>query len=1067
MKFSILFILVLSIISLDLFSQNNIEDTQKPNFYDIQKKFNEYWEGKEPPRGSGYKPFRRWENFWSRRVDSNGRIPNALDAYKSYIKFKNKKERENQLLSNTNNKSWVEIGPTYVPANKLNYSSSGAGRVNVIAFHPTDENIIWAGSASGGAWYSTDKGLSWTLISFTDIMSLGVSDIAISPSDPNIIYIATGDDDGFFMEGVYSIGILKSTDGGQTWTVIGMHSNLREGLMASRILIHPNDPNYVLLATNRGAYLSTDGGVVWENKQTGFFRSMEFKPDDPNIVYASTSNGAYLYQGNSSFYKSVDGGKTWTRKFVQSDLNRIEIGVSPNNSDYVYLVTTKQYYGSLGGFYKSTNAGESFEKVINSRPNLLGYSTNGNDDRGQGHYDLAITVNPNNVKEIFVGGIHIWKSKDEGKTWECITQWQGINYPYVHADQHFLAINPLDNILYAAHDGGINYSTNSGNSWKDISDGLGIAQFYRIAVGNTAETLLTGGTQDNGSHLFKKGFWFNVTGGDGMATQINPTNHNYIYTTSQYGTLYRSQDNGQKFHAILFPSLLDSNETGAWVTPFVINPIKSSSMIIGLKNVWRSYDYGSSWRKMSNFNFSSPINFVALAPSDTNVIYIARGNSIMGTYDNGVNWQIISSFQYEVTSIAVDFDDPKRLYVTVSSYSNNYQVFEIYGRNVNNISYDLPSIPANTVTLVRKSPGLVIIGTDVGIMYKNPTSNEWQMFGKDLPPVVVTDLQVNYSTGKLYAGTYGRGIWENEVFGCKINQPIITNNGPLQFCEGDSVLFTLEGDYYKFIWSNGDTNKTIAIKHSGSFYALVTDTNGCSAMSKVIDVNVIPVPTFTVSSENNGSLCNKDSIWLTLPLGFKDYLWSTGETSRRIYVKKPGKFYATATSSNDCNVMSNVFEVIQGEIPEKPIITQIKDTLMTDTGYTYKWYLNDKVINSNSNKIVISEYGDYKVEITNSTNCSNTSDVLTTSSIKEVSNDIVSILPNPTTGIVNIRNYSLTDKSTIVVKNLHGQELYSVNIDFSKTISYNLDLSNYTNGVYFIIISNKDKTYFKKLIKNN
>lgn len=1065
LKKSLAFLLGLIIsLNFNLFSQtwlSNIEDGS--NFFNIQKSFNEEWNGKEYKKGQGYKQFKRWEYFWKYRVDENGKFPNAMNAYKSYLSFLNKKSKE-QLLSEQS--EWKEVGPNVIPTNKLYYSSSGVGRINVVRINPNNDNELWVGAANGGVWKSSNKGSSWKKMGWTDIMSIGVSDIAISPSNPDIIFAATGDKNGHFQEDSYSIGLMKSEDGGENWTVIGMKSNLNASLLITKILIDPNNPDIVIISTSKGIFKSIDGGVEWEIKQNGLFKEMEYQPNNYNVMYAVTG-GFYSFNGDAGFYKSTDAGESWKKILQNSNVNRFEIAVSPANSNYVYIIGSLKSSGSYAGLWRSQNSGDNFE-LMSSTPNILSIGKEGNGTEGQGFYDLAIAVNPVNIDEIYIGGIHIWKSSNGGRVWTLLTHWTGDGKPYVHADQHYLLFNKNNLELYSANDGGLYVTSNNGVSWKDLSSGLGIAQFYRIAVGNIPQEMITGGTQDNGTHLLSEGEWYNVNGGDGMQTHINHQDAEIVFCTSQNGSIFRSTNGGLKFNRILGPDYF-SNEAGEWVTPFVLNPQKPTTVLVGYRDVYKSVNNGSNWLEISNFNFSDPIDLIAYAPSDTNYIYIVQGTSIYSTTNGGKSWQVIGAASNQIRDIKVDYDDPKRFWIVVSSFRENEQVFEFYGQNMTNISYDLPAIPANTIVTVKNSSGKLVIGTDIGIYYKNPSENIWNVFGSKLPPVVITDLVINYTNGKIYAGTFGRGIWVNEIFGCQISKPEITVNGDLEFCSGDSVRLSLIGNYDNFKWSNGDTNKSIVVYYSGSYYATVTDKDGCSARSEVISVNVKPIPTFEISATNNGNFCNLDSIQLTLPLGVKNYLWNTGETARRIWVKKEGKYYATAEATNGCQLFSNIMEVKSGEVPPKPKLEQIGNTLLTDSGYTYKWYRNgNTMIAGDTNIIEINQSGDYQVEIFNEYSCSALSDILkVATSVNDNLNNSILIAPNPTNDYIDISGESLVGKTKIIINNLNGQSIFNNELDFSSIFKHRINLSHFPIGVYTILLENQGRVFAKKIIKFN
>ncbi len=1060
-----LFIFVFLFFNINIYAQTWISDIRNgSNFDSIKSTFDNYWKDKEYHKGDGYKIFKRWEYFWKDRVDENGNFPKALDAYRSYLKFLSKKNNENLLSEQS---EWQEIGPRVVPTNKLSYSSSGAGRINVIRVNPSNDNELWVGSASGGIWKSSNKGLTWNKMGWTDIMSIGVSDIAFSPSNPKVMYAATGDKDGFFQEDAYSIGLMKSEDGGENWSVVGLKNNFSESFLITKILVDPNNSELLTVATSRGIYKSTDGGINWTSKLNGFFRDLEFKPNDKNIIYA-VSGGFYSYTGDATFYKSTDGGENWKKIFQNSNVNRFEIAVTPADPNYVYVIGAVKSSGSYAGVWRSKNAGDSFD-IMSSSPNILSIDVNGNGTTGQGFYDLAIAINPINANEVYIGGIHIWKSSNEGRNWTLINHWTGgYGKPYVHADQHYLLINPNTLELFSTNDGGVYVSSNNGVTWKDISNGLGIAQFYKISVANSPNEMITGGTQDNGTHLLSGGQWYNVNGGDGMQTHINPQNSQIVFCTTQNGSLFRSTNGGFGFSRILGPDFF-TGESAEWVTPFELNPLKPTSILIGYKDIYKSVNNGSNWSKISDFKFSDPIDLIAYSPSDTNYIYVVNNATIYSTKDGGNSWIKLGNAPSSIKGIAVDYDDPNRFWVSVSSFRAQEQVFEFYGQNRTNISYDLPAIPVNTIVSVKNSSGKLVIGTDIGIYYKEPSENIWKIYGKNMPPVIIADLEINYSTGKIYAGTFGRGVWVNEIFACKIEAPEITTEGALEFCYGDSTKLSLIGDYANFKWSNGDTSKIIYVKESGSYYVTITDKNGCSARSKVVNINVKPVPSFEINAENGGIFCDQDSLLLTLPIGVKDYLWNTGETNRRIWIKKPGNYYATATSPNGCPLSSNIIVAVKGEIPPKPKLERKDSLLVTDPGYKYRWYYQGKLwMTTDTNVVTFTLDGDYQVEILNDFPCSSFSDILSIITfVGDASNNSIIIAPNPTNEYIEISGNALYGKVKITISNLNGQTMISNSFDYNKNDKHRISLNKLAVGIYNILIECEGKLYKDNVIKYN
>lgn len=337
------------------------------DFRKIQDAFYQEWDGKIVKRGNGYKQFKRWEyNNAHRLID--GKISNPASLY-NLAKGEKKRILQSRLTATSN---WESIGP-YSWENGTNGYNPGIGRVNSINIHPTDPDILFVGTAGGGLWKSITGGNDWTTLS-EDFPILGVTDFYIAPDDTEKMYVLTGDAYG---ADTYSIGVFKSTDGGNTW---GNSSNFNpvttNFYRMYRMIVDPNDSDVLLIAGNAGIWKSTDGAQSWAQMKSGFYVDIEFKPGNSQVVYASTG-------GSSDFGLSEDGGETWeTITTPLVNLGRTAIGVSADNPEYVYLVASDAN-SAFGGVFRSTDSGKSFTMQSNS-PNVFGYSLTADDNDGQG-----------------------------------------------------------------------------------------------------------------------------------------------------------------------------------------------------------------------------------------------------------------------------------------------------------------------------------------------------------------------------------------------------------------------------------------------------------------------------------------------------------------------------------------------------------------------------------------------------------------------------------------------------------------------------------------------------------
>ena len=271
-----------------------------------------------------------------------------------------------------------------------------------------------------------------------------------------------------------------------------------------------------MYATGSGIFKSTDGGNTWVKKSTNSTEDIEFKPGNTNILYACGSN----------VYRSLNGGETWTQLGSTNGITnsaRCMIGVSAADSNVVYII---QANGSeFGRMYKSIDGGDSFTVTITGSSanctNFFGYSTNGCGTGGQATYDMAICVNPINANEVHIGGIICWKSTNGGTSFVAETAWSLPNtVGYNHADIH--ALDWVGATIYSGSDGGIYKSSDNGDNWTDLSNGLGTRQFYRIACSKTSKRIVTGGAQDNGSSVLRSTGWLDWLGADGMDGLVSP-----------------------------------------------------------------------------------------------------------------------------------------------------------------------------------------------------------------------------------------------------------------------------------------------------------------------------------------------------------------------------------------------------------------------------------------------------------------------------------------------------------------------------------------------------------------
>ena len=741
----------------DELSKNNNNIT----IYDRFEAFEEYKAQNPYTKGNGYNPYAREIDFITKRVSNNSSFkPNAL-----YIEWQKEKEKySSKKLSSLAN--WIPLGPINTPIILSNGKRRGNGRINCIAFDPFDPNIIWVGSPSGGLWKSVDGGSNWTT-NTDDLPVIGVSHIAIDPIDNQTMYIVTGDADA---TDTYSIGILKSIDGGASWNTTGLSYTADQKKTVNKVIINPNFTDSLYAVTNSNILISSDAGSSWQIVGAiGRWRDIEFKPDNPNVLYAAKQSS-----NNSKIYRSTDGGSTWN--IIDNGMSgtraRPLIAVTPENPEIIYALFSDVDY-SFHGLYKSSDAGNTWV-LQSSAPNILAWETDGTGSGGQSWYDLSLGVATNNENLVYVGGINIWKSDDGGVNWDIdASSGSGSNYSYMHVDQHAFEFSPHTHVAYAGNDGGFYKYMENLNTWVDLSDGLEISQFYNIGLSKSNPNRLVAGAQDNGTEMLTNSTWDAIRGADGMECAIDHYNDEILYSESQYGGLRKSWNGGNSWDNIKPVSY-----EGGWNTPYEMHAENNNLIVIGYDEVYRSTTGGANWDSISyNVTNSQAIRSIALAPSDENYIYAASYSRIKVTKDAGLTWTYIKPglANYNITDIAVAKNNADRAWVTFSDYNNIHKVYETNdaGNSWINISgNNLPGLPVNCIVHQGGSTDDLYIGTDVGVYYKDNTMTEWVPFNGGLPNVIVRELEIHYDEGTISAATYGRGVWKSPLN----NLPVATND---------------------------------------------------------------------------------------------------------------------------------------------------------------------------------------------------------------------------------------------------------------------------------------------------
>lgn len=1059
--------------------EERISEGKEFNFYELTKEYDAYYQAQPKDKRAGWKQYERWKYFNENRINPDGTFPKQGIVQEEAKKVE-KLFKTERFLSN----EWELVGPNYEPV--PNSVSTGVGRVNCVRFHPDNVNEIWIGAAAGGIWKSTNAGTNWTKVSPSNqFLTLGITDIAIAPSSPNVIYAATGDAFGARSIGydTYSQGVIKSTDAGTTWSETGLKFELQTVSLVGRVLVHPENENIAIAATSSGIYKTVDGGASWQVKQASpYFIDMEFKVDDPNILIASTFT---FGTGRGFIYRSEDLGETWSAVATIQGAKRIALATSTADPDFMYALSGYFTDDNFNSFEISTDAGATWQRLSDRKAgavNAIGRDETYEAD-GQAWYDLCLAVSPTDPSFLYTGGIDIWKSNTAGTDFSPVTSNRARNNrPFVHADIHDLIFTPDGSKIYAGTDGGVAVSSDNGKTWQSLNDDLAITQYYKFAISGGQDEFIVGGTQDNGTSSVKDGNWKILFDGDGGDCYINPNDNRNVMGSYIYGRFYYSSNFGDDYALTIDAEL--RKESASWIAPLAYSETTPNIVYVGFTNVWKSTTSGASaWTKISTFgdNSNTPLVYIAVAPSNGNVIYAASSQIIRKTSDGGTTgWENMlppGGFSARITGIAVDNKNPDRFWVSLGQFNSNMKVMEYDGEKWINRTGNLPNVPINSITYQKDSPDRIYIGTDIGVWYTDYNSGYWEPYGAGIPGTIVSDIEINYTTNKIYAGTHGRGIWKTDLLTCNIASPTIEVLGETEFCPGGAVTLKYSGANENFEWSTGENTREITVSESGFYFVTIDDGQGCSAKSTPIEVVVYDVDDIEINVSGVSALCEgqNSEVNLNASFGFDSYLWNTGDTGKQLTVTEPGEYWVKGTTKDGCESQSEVFNVLSVPLPEKPVINQYGRNLgVPDTYASYQWFRNGSQIFNQKSALLenISEDwlgSKFTVVVTDEYGCEVESDPYDmTTSINDFSfENSFKVTPNPSDGIFNI-NATIANSNPldVIITNMLGEEVYTKRnvVQFGK-IEMTIDLTSQPAGVYMLNINSEGTTWTTKIIK--
>jgi photosystem II stability/assembly factor-like uncharacterized protein len=735
--------------------------------------------------------------------------------------------------------TWTIVGPVLFPEKTI-WQVHGIGRISQLKFHPSDANKMYCTSATGGLWHSTDKGLSWNVMG-TDQYNYSSASIAIDPTNDQIIYWGTGDANYYYS----GSGVLKSTDGGQTFTLsnTGMGNKL-----VIDILFLPSDHNTLIAATNGGIYKSTDGGANWSLKSVS--------DDFQDICFKIGSNGQTIFAtSDKGYYRSIDAGNTWTKinSVFTFGGGGTRVAVTAADANVVYVVNVGAT--DVSEVYKSTDGGATFTaKRTELTKKLTGYDAA---STGQGNYNFDIEASPTNANELYICAHIIWRSTDGGATW---TNQQNSWAADLHTDQHQLVFDPyVPGKLWNVNDGGVFSSTTQGTGeWTNNSNGLACTEIGddAAATSNVSPDYAYIGTQDNGGFYYKTGTWYNDRGGDLYAEEF------FDYLDN---TVYSNESDSRKTLPNTSKNLnLPFSLTG--IKPkYAFTPANTAIGYCSANNViYRCSNLSAgtlTWTQIYTLPSGNATD-IEVDPGNADVLYIINNGSNVYRSDNATTSATFTTLPLPQSTSGIGYIAPIKNSNVVFAAAYN-KIYRSADKGANwTLTAGFPTAVVKGLVHDRFTTNEAVYACyNLGVYYLDNTKSSWVNYAQGLPIIsdITTLMLYNnaQSQGLLRVSFYGRGMWESPLVstyqnisvaltsptnGATFTDPatinlaatatVVTGNiTKVEFYNGNTLLATVTNAPYTFTWNNVSFGTyTITAK--------AYDNTGASKTSTVANVTV-------------------------------------------------------------------------------------------------------------------------------------------------------------------------------------------------------------------------------------
>jgi uncharacterized repeat protein (TIGR01451 family) len=786
---------------------------------------------------------RRSQWFFQQRAYPSGKIPPGARV-RALHELDTMLQAETATAA-TSSTTWAQIGPR--PASTIWDASSvggNSGRVTALAVDPRNSSVVYLGAANGGVWKTTNGGLKWTPL--TDKQpSLSIGSITLDPTNPNTIYVGTGEEN-FNGDGYGGAGILKSTDSGAHWSQIAgpFVFNTNGGSHIGSLAISPGNNQLILAAVLSfggtipwgGAVMcSADGGSTWTAVLSGIATAVVFDPISPTTAYAALGS-AYgdTYNG---VYKSGDSGQTWNRisgtgsnVIPTSGLGRIGLALAPSSPSTLYAGIAQPIGSPLSGIvgvFKTTDGGTNWIRVSDP-PSCCTW------------YEGGIAVNPQNAGTVVTGGSDVSISIDGGNIWNDVSNGTTLS---LHPDQHAFAFSADGGTLYVGNDGGVFSTTQFSRTppfpWNDLNSILATLQFYPgMSINPTYATIALGGTQDNGTEYYLGNLTWNwTTCGDGGMTAIDAENTNNVYAFCQgdFAFLQKSTTGGTSRSGwSAAQSGIITTDRALFIPPLTIDPANPLMLYYGTYRVYQTTNGAGSWTPVSaDLTGGGELSAIAVARSDNNTVYVGSSDGHFNVTTNassgtGSTWADRSSGlpNRYITAIAVDLANSQKVYVALSGFDSGH-IFKSTNGGFNwvDISSNLPNIPADDLVVDPDLPNTLYVATDIGVFRSTNLGGSWSTLVSGLPRSPVLSLRMQRASRTLRAATHGRSVWD-------IHMPIAdlaltVSEAPNPVPHGTNLSYTIH------VKNNGPdpanaARLTDAVPSGTTFQSVTTTLGTCS-----------------------------------------------------------------------------------------------------------------------------------------------------------------------------------------------------------------------------------------------